>query len=460
MRAQPPASHRQSEHTCKRTATDRGWLALALTLGLAGCAGPSYTVDDGRPVSPELLGRIETWGQGERALRPAIARSAALKDADCSHQWELPFSVMSSADWEKDDRVAWVRALNVDERLTVVGTTPEAGLQLGQKLVEIDGYRSKEQVKMLERLARLRDFGQPFSVTTANRKTVTVKPFEVCRGYTRLSPPNTPALQDYHWLMSYHPLEIAQADLTPDEALWTVLWTQGVSEEGGLRMKAFKYGSDIVGTLYTVATIATGLRGAAVAAEAAISTAQQAAANVATELLKQQLIDQAKQYAAGRVKEELGKQAQTLTQAQVAAGMQAAATNRGLLGGVSRVAATAFDEADGWAWSRMQKLGADPLSAFSLHQKLLERSLVSNALVLDPERMTLLQETAERAGRADEVTTLLKGIRPETLEFESEAMPIASAERAFSFDDASARPGSPFSMGLVEGLLGLPTEAR
>ena len=437
------------------------WPALAaLALGLAGCAGPRYTVDDGRPVNPELLGRIETWGKGERALRPAIARSAALKDADCSHQWELPFSVMSSAGWETDDRVAWVRALNVDERLTVVGTTPEAGLQLGQKLADIDGYHSKDQVKMLEELASLRDRGRPFRVKTASGQNVTVKPFEVCRGYTRLSPPNTPALQDYHWLMSYHPLEIAKADLTPDEALWTVLWTQGVSEEGGLRMKAYKYGSDIIGTLYTVATVATGLRGVAVAAEAAVNTAQQAAASVATDLLKQQLIDQAKQYASGRVKDELGKQAQALTQAQVAAGMQAAAVNRGMLGGVSRIAATAFDEADGWAWNRMSQLGADPLAAFSLHQKLLEQGLLSNALVLDPERMAQLQATAEREGKADAVAALLKGIRPEMLEFEGEAMPVESTERQFSFDDAAATPGASFSMGLIEGLLELPAETR
>ena len=62
--------------------------------------------------------------------------------------------------------------------------------------------------------------------------------------------------------MSYHPLELAKADLTADEALWTVLWTQGLSEEGGARMKVYDYGTSILSTLYTVATLASGLQAA------------------------------------------------------------------------------------------------------------------------------------------------------------------------------------------------------
>ena len=83
---------------------------------LAACAGPKYTVDDGRKVDEVLLGNIRSYGSAERAMR-----GATLKDPDCSTQWELPFSVESSDKLSADARVAWVRALGVDERLTVVG---------------------------------------------------------------------------------------------------------------------------------------------------------------------------------------------------------------------------------------------------------------------------------------------------------------------------------------------------
>lgn len=432
-----------------------GLAATALAL-LAGCAGPRYTVDDGRPVNPELLAQIRHFGQGEQALRPAIARTSSLKDADCDRQWELPISVATSQAWAENDRVAWVRALRVDERVTVVATAPGSALKPGDKLVDIDGTSSDESEKMLKELASMRDRGRPFPVKTLTGQTVVLTPFEVCRGYARLAPPNTPQLQDYHWLMSYHPLEVVKADLSPDEALWAVLWTQGVSEEGGARMKTYHYGSQIVGSLYTLATLASGLKGAAMAAEAAVKTAQQAAASVATEILKQQLIDQAKQYAAGRVRDEVGRSVQALTQAQVVAGMQQVAANRGMLGGVSRVAATVFDKADTWAYKRMGTLGADPLAGFALHQKMLERGLLANSLALDPERMTSLQALATQDGQGEAVVAVLKGMRPETLDFDTGAMPLASAAQAFSYDDPLPASDNPYAMGLVEAMLGMP----
>ena len=44
------------------------------------------------------------------------------------------------------------------------------------------------------------------------------------------------------------------------------MWTQGLSEEGGARMKTFHYGSKIIGTLYNLVTIASGLKGVSLAA--------------------------------------------------------------------------------------------------------------------------------------------------------------------------------------------------
>lgn len=454
-----PAVAPQATRSVAAVPPPRHWrwaTPLALLAVLAGCAAPRYTVDDGRAVNPKLLQQIEQYGLGERALRPAIARSAQLQDPDCDRQWELPISVTSSQDWQEDDRVAWVRALGVDERITVVAAAPGVGLRPGDKLVEVDGEEDDDATELLQELAEMRDWGRPFAVKTATGKNVTLTPFEVCRGYTRLAPPNTPTLQDYHWLMSYHPLEVAQAGLSDDEALWTVLWTQGVSEEGGVRMKGYHYGTQILSSLYTIATLATGLQGAALAADQAIKTAQQAAAQAATDLIKQQLIDQAKEYATRRLTEEVGKTVQGLTQAQIVSSMEQVAKNKGLLWGVSRVAATAFDEADAWAYQRMKKLGADPLAVFGLHQKLLERGLLANALALDPDRMTALQAQADKDGLAEEVVARLKGTRPESLTFASTEMPLASARTAFSYEDSGSDSADPYAYGLVEALLGMP----
>ncbi len=438
-----------------RVAHHAGAWCLAATVLLAGCAGPRYTVDDGRAVNPELLRQIEHYGLGERSIRPAIAKSATLKDRECDKQWELPFSVSTSQGWEETDRVAWVRALKVDERLTVVGVVEGSPLKPGDKIIDIDGEDSQDTVEMLEELATLRDKGRPFPVKTAAGKKVVIKPFEVCRGYVRLAPPNTPTLQDYHWLMSYHPLEIAQNGLTQDEALWAVLWTQGVSEEGGARMKTYHYGSKVLGSLYTVATLATGLKGAAMAADAAIKAAQQAAATAATDMLKQQIVEQAKEYALNRLKDEATKSVQALTQAQVMSSMEQVAKNRGLLGGVSRVAATVFDEADAWAYQKMKALGADALAGFSLHQKLLENGLLTNALVLDPDRMNALQALADQDGRAEEVVTRLKGIRPENLDFQIAEMPLESSTQGFSYEDTTDTDPNTYAHGLVEAMLGM-----
>ncbi|MBI2747783.1 MAG: hypothetical protein HYX43_00200 [Burkholderiales bacterium] len=415
-------------------------------------------MDDGRQVNEELLGNIRNYGAGEKALRPAIVRSAALKDTQCDNQWELPFSVASSYDFSADDRVAWVRALGVDERLTVVGAAANSPLQVRDKIQALDGYAKENAENMLLELADLRDRGRPFSVTLSSGKTVQVVPLKVCRGYTRLAPPNLPKTQDYHWLLSMHPLEVIRADMTDDEALWTVLWTQGVSEEGGARMKTYHYSTKIAGTLYNLFTIASGLKGAALAADAAIKAAQAAAANVASEVVKQQLIDQASSYATSKIRDEMTNAAKTLTQAQVVGAMQQAAANRGALSGVAWIAATVFDKADSWAYGRMEKLGANPLAGFALHQKLIERGLTSNSIVLDQERMTALSKVAEAGGRGDDVVAILGGLKPEDLRFEVTEMPMASAPTGFSYDDVDMQgtPSQPYVRGLIDSMLNMP----
>jgi len=435
-------------------------LLIVLIALLAGCAsGPKFTVDDGRKVDETLLAGMRAYGAGERLIRPAIARSAALKDKDCDKQWELPFAVATSAGWSADDRVAWVRALQVDERLTVIAVTQDSPLAPSDRIVRVGGREDIDGERLLETLAEARDAGKPFNVGLASGRNVAIKPFEVCRGYTRFAPPNTAQLQDYHWLLSLHPLELTQAEPTPDEALWMVLWTQGLSEEGGARMKTYHYAIKIAGTLYNLATLASGVKAAALAADAAMSAAKSAAANVASEFLKQQLIEQGKSLAAQKIREGLVDAAQQMTRQQVMNVMQAAAANRGSLSGISRIAATTFDYADAWAFTRMAALGASPLAGFTLHQKLIERSLAANAFLFDADRLAALNKTAAARGFEAEVVAILGGLRADTLRAEIGAMPLASARGSFSFDNPDDPGASRFSRGLVDAMLELPAES-
>lgn len=435
-------------------------LLIACLALLTGCAsGPKFTVDDGRPVNETLLAGMRAYGAGERLIRPAIARSAALKDKDCDKQWELPFAVATSAGWSEVDRVAWARALQVDERLTVIAVTQDSPLPLGSRINQVASQASDDGERLLEALAEARDNGKPFTVGTPGGKGVRVVPFEVCRGYTRFAPPNTPQLQDYHWLLSLHPLEVLEAEPTPDEALWAVLWTQGLSEEGGARMKTYHYALKIGGTLYNLATLASGVKAAALAADAALSAAKSAAANVASEIVKQQLIEQGKALATQKIREGLADAAQQLTRQQVVSVMQAAAANRGALSGVSRIAATTFDYADAWAFTRMAALGAPPLAGFTLHQKLLQRRLASNAFVFDADRLAALNKLASARGFEAEVVAILGGLRADALLAQIGAMPLASAEASFSFDNPDDPGAGRFSRGLIDAMLEMPAES-
>lgn len=439
------------------------WVFLFfIAVFLTGCAAPKYTTDDGRRVNETLLGHIKTFGAGERALRPAIVRSAALQDATCDTQWDLPFSVASSDGWTEDDRVAWVRGLGVDERLTVVAIGMDSGVQIGDKVQDIDGYNNQSSEKMLLELADRRDAGKPFNVKFANGKTIKVKPFKVCRGYTRWAPPNSPQSQDYHWLMSVHPLEVGGAGLTDDEALWVVLWSQGVSEEGGARMKTYHYGSKVIGTLYNLFTIASGIKGAALAADAAMTAAKSAAGSAATEILKQQLIDQASAAAASRMRDEVMGVAKKMTQQQVMGAMQAAAANRGSLSGVAWVASTAFEQADAWAYTGLERLNADPMASFTLHQKLIEMAAVHNSMVFDSDRLTALNKLAVQRGREADVLAILQGIKPDDLQLAMADMPVASAPEGFSYEDPAqgALDTQPFARGLVDGMLNMPVASK
>jgi hypothetical protein len=429
-------------------------LAIALFSFLSACSGPKYTIDDGRKVDEVLLKNIRTYGAGQNAIRGAIVRSDALKDKGCDKQWELPFFVSSSDELSKDDRVAWVRGLGVDERLTVIGAAPNGPVQLQDKLQEIDGYHSSTVLKMIERLDDRRDSGKPFDIQLSTGKVVKITPFEVCRGRTMLAAPVTPKMQDYHWLSSTHPLEVAAGSFTDDEALWLVLWTQGVSEVGGARMKSYHYGTKIAGTIYSVVSIATGLQGAAMAAQASVAAAQATAATATSAVLRQQLTDQAMAAGRSKILSEVSDSGQKMLQAKVVSTLQEAAANRGSLSGVSWVASTTFENVDVWAFDRMDRLNADPLAGISLHQKLVAMQLASNSMVMDPERLAAFGKFVRVKGRGSELDALLQGSEGSDAQTADLFMPVAS-NNEFSYEDisTSAKVKSSAIAGFAESMM-------
>jgi hypothetical protein len=395
--------------------------SLLLAAALGGC-GTTYTVDDGSAVDPKLLADIGLYGKGQQALRPAIVRSAQLQDPDCSNQWEIPFMAATSYDLPKPAKIAWVRALQVDERLTVVAAAPGSGLAPGDKIVELDGYSSGNTFKMLARLEELRDDGDPFFVKLASLRKVEVKPVKVCRGHALIAAPADPLARDYHWLQSTHPLAPFAVDLTPDEALWTVLWTQGLSEEGGAKMKTYHYGLSVLKTGMNIASMVSGAKGVQVAAESAYKVAASQAAksvgNAAAEAAAKEAMKAAAQQVADSVRDSavLSLQKAVKAQAQAVAldTVKAAALYKNSLSGISWIAGFSFDDADKWALARIGKLGGDPLAGFTLHYKLATAGLADSSLIMDEERLKELSDIAALRGLGDKVALVLNGEDPDT----------------------------------------------
>jgi hypothetical protein len=195
---------------------------------------------------------------------------------------------------------------------------------------------------------------------------VSVTPFKVCRGRALPASPDKVAQQNYHWTLAVHPLEVFGQPLTPDEAAWVVLWTQGLSEEGGARMKTYSY---VLTGVTTVAYI--GLSVATVGAAAAAGSAAAAAgATIGT---------------------VVGQVAGTIAVSAVAKGVTLAAANKANLSGLNRIAAGVFDKADAWTFDSMKKLGLDPRAGLSLNNKLALQGSGNNAFVLDEERLAAMQ---------------------------------------------------------------------
>lgn len=332
--------------------------AAGLLALLGGCGTPRLTVDDGRNLDAGLLREMRTYGAAARAVRPAIVRSALLHDRHCSDQYELPFDAMTAYGVQNEDqKIAWVRALGVNEDLRVIAAAPSYGLKPGDIIDRVDGYHSSNTLKMADRLIEARDRGSPFDLTLASGRELTVTPVAVCRGHVVIASPFDPAVQNYHWKYSVHPLDVFHRPLTRDEAQWIVLWTQGLSERGGARMKAYAF---MVGGLKWATVFALG----ATASSAAASSRSASAA--------------------GQIASQGGSMATR------------AAAERATLSGIDRIAAGVFDRADEWAFEHMLALGMNPRAGLSLHEKLLGQGLEANAFVLDDERLAAMRALFDR----------------------------------------------------------------
>lgn len=343
--------------------------SLALLAALAGCA-TTYTVDDGRKVDETLLAQIRTYGDGARALQPALVKSAELHDKDCATQYVLPFATATSAGNSKDVKVAWIRGLGVDEHLRVVAVAPGAPVSVGDIISEVDGYSSDNASKLLTHLWNARDDGKPFEVKLGSGAVVTTTPLKVCRGWAQFQSPGSGAnSQFYHWVGSAHPLEVAGVHLTPDEAEWVVLWTQGLSEEGVGRMKTYSYTLStlkaVAGSVLSSATMGAGqiAGNAASAAGSAFSTA-------------------------------VGHIVMAETPGILAQATTAASANVASLYGLNWVASSAFDEADKWAFERMSKLGMDPRTGLELQLRLVKAGATHNGLLFDDARLKQMEALA------------------------------------------------------------------
>jgi hypothetical protein len=334
-------------------------VAAGILAGLGGCAS-TPTEDDGRPLNAQLVAEMQDFGDAAAAIRPAIVRSAAIADKNCSSQYELPFDVFTTYGIaDADTRIAWTRALGVDENLTVIAADKSSGLRPGEIIDEVAGYKSRNKVGMAETLLAARDRGEPFQLKLASGEEVVVSPIRLCRGHVMVAPPLDPALQRYHWRESVHPLEIFHHALTPDEAEWIVLWTQGLSEEAGASMKTYAF---VTGSFKWLSVLGLGL-----ATSSATASARASAASAGTS-------------ASGQV-------AATQLAGQAASMMAQSAANRASLHGVSRVAAGAFDRADAWAFQHMRQLGMNPRAGLALHEKLVAQGAAGNAFLLDAGRL-------------------------------------------------------------------------
>ena len=94
------------------------------------------------------------------------------------------------------------------------------------------------------------------------------------------------------------------------------------------------------------------------------------------------------------------------------------------------MATTAFDDADRWAWDRIGKLGGDLPARRHAAPEAARPGLVSNAFVLDEERLVRYSTLARQTQREDMLAAVLKGASLEAFALKLTDLPSASDEGA------------------------------
>jgi len=175
-------------------------------------------------------------------------------------------------------------------------------------------------------------------------------------------------------------------------------------------MKTIKFAVTTASIVSGVGAVANAAQGAAaqIAAQQASNAATSAAAQQASKFLAEQAMDAARDKALVALKEIAKTQAQDIALDS----MKSAALFRSSLSGISWVAGTGFYMADEWAFKRMQKLGANPLAAFTLHYKLASTANAQNAFVFDEDRLEDLSVLAADAGIDANAKNILAGNDP------------------------------------------------
>lgn len=183
----------------------------AIVIGtLAGCA-IAPIVDDGRDINEQFLFDMTAYAAAAAALRPANVRSASVNDSDCDTQYELPFeAITADGVYNADTRIAWMRAIGVDENLNVIASVPSSGVRQGDVITGVAGHTTSQNgLELISALREARDRGRPFALQLDNGKQVTITPLKVCLGKVVIASPLVPAAQEYHWTQSVHPLEVS-----------------------------------------------------------------------------------------------------------------------------------------------------------------------------------------------------------------------------------------------------------
>jgi hypothetical protein len=338
---------------------------------------------------------VKTWFSGEQTLMPARKLASKVIDDSCSKQWNLPVKVASSGIPRRSDdkKSVWENDFGVSKpgskSLTVIAALPETGLVPGDVIIKNEGDAAAEEGYRRLGMSWIRDNDdkqEPFEVVTDKGKRAKIEPFQTCKGWSMVeildNKLNTTQYAS-DWVIQ--PVETFAVDLSPAEAEWIVLWSEGFSAEATTRLQMFKLGKFAVGVAMsnTVSSAASGtINSATSAVKNVAQDAAKEAASAASKAAAQEIARQAMAQAKGMIQDAVTKVVAT----RVAGIVAKKAVGYAYDPMWNAVAETAFDDADAWAFKKMKALGMDPKAALTLSAKLSEAG-VKTHFVMDENRL-------------------------------------------------------------------------